>query len=282
MYLSIAAFIQGSAYIGGEVKHAGKTQLLSMPLAVIILMIGTLALFITGSNMVGSAFWNSINWLWWQGAPLALPLWPMFNLWPVLATNNGLIAAIVGIGFLALGIQYPPMNLMVCTRMVFSWSFDRIFPAKFASVSDRTHSPIWAIVLMALISEVFLVIFTYTTWMTGIAAIAAEIGVYFFVSLAATIFPFRKKEMYEASTIAKYKVGGLPLITVVGIGGMILDFLLVASYVSVSGYLANSTPSLMLIGGVIVLGFVIYFIANSYRKSKGIDLSLSFKELPPE
>lgn len=282
MFLSIAAFIQGSVYIGGEVKHASRTQLYSMPIALVVLSVGTIILFTTARNMAGAEFWNSINWLWWQGQPLALPLWPFFNLWATLASNNIALAAIAGIGFIALGIQYPPMNLMVCTRMIFSWSFDRIFPSKFANVSSRTHSPVWGVIFMAAVSEMFLVIFTYTSWLTGIAGIAGSITVYLFVSIAAVIFPYRKKEMYQASPISKYKVGSIPLITILGIGGVALDLFLLISYVTVGGYLANSSTSLSLIIGIILLGFVLFSIAWGYRKSKGMNILSSFKELPPE
>jgi len=40
--------------------------------------------------------------------------------------------------------------------------------------------------------------------------------------------------------------------------------------------------SLLLIGSLIVLGFVIYFASKSYYKSKGIDVSLTMKAIPPE
>jgi len=36
-----------------------------------------------------------------------------------------------------------------------------------------------------------------------------------------------------------------------------------------------------LFGGIFILGIVIYFASKAYNASKGIDISLIFKEVPP-
>ena len=51
---------------------------------------------------------------------------------------------------------------------------------------------------------------------------------YLGTTIAAILLPYRKKDLYNASPIAKYKIFGIPLITVAGVifGGFLL-FLLV-------------------------------------------------------
>jgi hypothetical protein len=35
-------------------------------------------------------------------------------------------------------------------------------------------------------------------------------------------------------------------------------------------------------GGMFILGALVYFVGHAYRKRHGVDISLSFKEIPPE
>jgi len=279
---STSIYCVGSSYIGGEVKEVSKNQLISMPLAAIWLGVWNAIIYWVSNNAVGYAFNSSINYLWWQGEPLKLPLWPFFNLWATLSTDNVLLAALAGIGFLALGLMYPPMNILLVTRMIFSWSFDRIFPEKLASVDERTRSPIWAVLFTMVIAEIFLIIFTYTPYFTGLAGIAGTLVMYIFTSLAAVLLPFRLKSIYEVSPISKYKLGKVPLISILGVGGVILSASVLIAYLIEPRYLVNAPSSLSIITGTLVLGFIIFYVAKAYRKAKGIDISLAFKELPPE
>jgi len=35
-------------------------------------------------------------------------------------------------------------------------------------------------------------------------------------------------------------------------------------------------------GGIVVFGLVVYYVARAVRRSQGIDVDLVYKELPPE
>jgi hypothetical protein len=82
----------------------------------------------------------------------------------------------------------------------------------------------------------------------------------------------------------KAKIGGLPLMTVVG-------FLTAISFAYI-GYIGYSSPAVTnqtyalfgfeVLAAVVVIGFITYFASKSYYKSKGIDISLAFKDIPPE
>jgi amino acid transporter len=280
---SATIFIMGSAYTGGEVKRVGRNQLLSMPLSVIVLAVETAILYWLDINAVGHPFQSAVNFLLLTpGSSFSLPLWPFFNLWMTLSTNNVVLAFIAGVGFLALGLQYPPMNLMVITRTIFAWSFDRVFPEKFSSVNERTHSPLWAILFAVIVAEGFLVMFVYTSFFTGLAAIAASSTEIFLACLAAVLLPYRMRSVYESSPISKYKVGSIPLISILGTGGVVFMGYLLVSYLTNSAYAANSQSSLLIILATLVAGFVIYFVSYAYRRTRGIDIRLAFNEIPPE
>jgi amino acid transporter len=280
--MSAVGYTYSSVYIGGEVKQVQKNQMLGMIIPLVFYVAFNAIVYWVTLGAVGTAFESSINYLWWQGTPISLPLWPYFNLWATLATSNIALAFLVGIGFLALSIMYVPLNFMLVTRMIFAWSFDRVFPEKMSQVNDRTHSPIWAVVFVMIVTEVFLIIMSYTTILSGLAA---AIGL-FIANLvgfsAAVLLPYRNRALYESSPIAKYKIGKLPLISVLGAGGMIFALTLIIPMIVDGRYLANSTVSLGIIVGSIAAGFVLYYASLLIRKSKGIDLSLAFKGIPPE
>ena len=101
-------------------------------------------------------------------------------------------------------------------------------------------------------------------------------------TVAAAILPWRKPEIYNASPIAKYKVLGLPLITVAALlFGVILVFALV-KWFSDSVYGVNNSDSYILMGGMYVLAFAIYVISQIVRKRQGIDLGMVYGEIPVE
>jgi amino acid transporter len=178
--------------------------------------------------------------------------------------------------------MYVPLNFMLITRMIFAWSFDRVFPEKMSEVNERTRSPIWAVIFTIIVSEAFLIVMTYTTYLSGLAAAIGLFIANFVTFLAAAVLPYKGKKMYEASPISKYKIAGIPLITVLGVGGMIFALCLTIPMLLDSRYLANSPLSLSILAGSIVLGFVIYYASKAFRKTRGIDLSLAFTEIPPE
>ena len=280
--MSAVGYTYSSVYIGGEVKQVQKNQVLGMIIPLVFYVAFNAIVYWLTLGAVGAAFESSINYLWWQGTPISLPLWPYFNLWATLCTSNVFLAFLVGIGFLALSIMYVPLNFMLVARMIFAWSFDRVFPEKMAEVNEKTRSPIWAVVFVMIVSEIFLIIMTYTSWLSGLAAAIGLFIANFVGFLSAVLLPFRGRRIYETSPIAKYKIAGLPLISVLGVGGMIFALTLIVPMLLNPLYLANSTVSLSIIVGSIIVGFIAYYASKAIRKTKGIDLSLAFKEIPPE
>ena len=94
------------------------------------------------------------------------------------------------------------------------------------------------------------------------------------------VLPYRKKQLYENSPIAKYKVAGIPLITVSGaITGAFLGWNLYEWFKN-SLYAVNNKTSLYFMGAMYLLAIVIYVVAKVYRRSQGIDLNAVYREIP--
>ena len=120
-------------------------------------------------------------------------------------------------------------------------------------------------------------------------AVAKAFITFGIASVAATVFPFWKKRLFEASPdIVKRKIAGIPLITVLGIAGILLSIFLGYSTVQPAVTPPPSGPppvqylAYAIVPITIIVGFLIYAVAARYRKSQGLDLAMVFNEIPPE
>ena len=168
--------------------------------------------------------------------------------------------------------------------MIFAAAFDRILPERVADVSEKRHVPVWALVLMLVPALIVSAFYAYTPpFQAFILDATLVIAITFFgTAIAAIILPWRKKQLYENSPIAKYKVAGIPLITITGtITALFLGFNLYEWFTN-ANYAVNNKKSLVFMGIMYVMAIVLYVVARLYRKSQGIDLKAIYQEIPVE
>lgn len=284
-YFSFTGF-NSSVYYSGEIRQVEKSQFIAIIGATLIYTIILWVDFSVTVSVMGSQFIGSMAFLAGRGnSAYTLPYSPYFQqLFRFAALGNPAAYSIVAIGFALMSIAAPLTYVFGGTRMIFAWSFDRLVPASFAKIDDKYHSPYMSIILTTVASIVAMVLWVYTNLLNYF--LYASFGwmvMQAFVSIAGIIFPWRRKDLFEASpNIVKRKIAGLPTITWLGFGCLICS--LYIAYASVApayqgtfqpGYLSFSV-SLMIIGAII------YGIAWAYRKREGVPLSLTFKEIPPE
>ena len=113
-------------------------------------------------------------------------------------------------------------------------------------------------------------------------------------TVAAIMLPYRKRELYNASPIAKYKVLGIPLITVAGvIFGAFLLFLLVEWFFDpwlntggvppgLYGISLANIPSVVYMLLMYGVAAGIYYGFKAYRRRRGIDIDKVHQEIPVE
>ena len=79
---------------------------------------------------------------------------------------------------------------------------------------------------------------------------------------------------------------GIPTVTLAGIGGVVALGGLMIMFITNSSinatFAVTRRLSLDFMIGVIVVGIIWYFGAAMINKNKGIDVSLAYKEIPPE
>jgi amino acid transporter len=175
------------------------------------------------------------------------------------------------------------------TRIIFAAAFDRLLPEKVAHVDPKTRTPIYALLLMVVPSMIISALFAWNVF--GFRSFTLDstlvIAITFLgTTIAATILPYKHRDLYNASPIAKYKVFGIPLITVSGvIFGSFLIFLLylwIFDPQNLYGIGLKNTNSIIFILAMYLLAAGLYFGFKFYRKRAGIDIDQVHKEIPVE
>jgi amino acid transporter len=240
------------------------------------------------AKFFGWEFFNAANLNYWatvyEFGDAAIPIW---SYPPMLASfyfHNEAIQAIIVLVFGAWFLGWAGTLFLSSTRVIFAAAFDRILPEKVADVSERRHVPYWALLLMLVPSIVVSWLYAYTSdFATFILDATLVIAVTFFgTSIAAMILPYRKKRLYENSPIARYKVAGIPLITVTGaVTAAFLGFNLWHWFTN-DLYAVNNSTSLWFMAAMYGLALVIYVVAWFVRRSQGINLSAIHREIPVE
>jgi APA family basic amino acid/polyamine antiporter len=172
---------------------------------------------------------------------------------------------------------------MSSTRMIFAAAFDRVLPEKAAHVTS-SGVPVVALLLMAIPSILFAALYSYTSWFSEYTLDATVVlGVMFLVTtIGAAIMPWRLKRAYRASSVAKYTIGGIPLVTIVSV--IFAGFLVVNLYLWLtdSTYGVNNAKSLIYMGLLYVVAVIIWVVSAVTRKRRGMSLEATAREIPLE
>jgi len=278
----MAAFVypwlNAAPAVAGEIKGKGALKW-NVPIASVLVFI-----FVTSSLGVmyltaGQAFTNAAytNPTLVYGSPPAATSFNFYTL-AMGVSGNAILAWIIGLGWILANLSVLAYGIIVISRYLLAQSFDRFLPSRISNVSARFGSPVLALVvsLVLTVSLVGLAAFNYGGGLFGgltglFGAILASMIYFIFVGLAAAIHGVRKERGMTKVVLA--------------IAGILNVF--VFAFLSYQ-FIANPTVWSLtpLTYGFIILsvvaGAIIYYASKWYNGKRGIDISLAYKELPPE
>ncbi|HEY7621675.1 MAG TPA: APC family permease [Solirubrobacteraceae bacterium] len=272
------------ATLYGEVRGASdfRKNIYAMGGALIATTITAVVLFLLFSKTFGWTWYNAANNAFWAGT-IPTGVWPYPGLLaasffgsPVL---QFILVAVLSLWFFG----WVGTVFLSSTRVIFAAAFDRVLPESVAGVS-RNGVPMIALALMLIPSIGLSALYAYnSTFVTYTLDATLVIAVTFLGSaIAAAVLPWRKKEIYNASPIARYKVLGLPLITFAALAFIAFLVFCLYKWLFDDVYGVNKTSSLWFMAGLYALAVVIYVGSRIYRRSQGMDLSMVYGEIPAE
>jgi amino acid transporter len=283
----VVGYAQGSAQIGGEVKRASRTQYFAMVGGVLINGAVLAAIVLIYQHAVGSQWANSLSYVNntaadQLGTPGGVP--PSINYLASILTESVPLLLLIGVGFILWALMGTPLSALQATRYMLAWSLDRTVPRQLGEVSDRHHTPVKAILLCALTGIAALVALVQIPQASLLGALMAQIAAFILVSIAGIVFPYRLTQIWEGG--GGRRILGVPAVTLAGIGGVLalggLMIMFIFDDTVNATFAATRGLSLKFMVGVIVVGAIWYAVSWALNRRRGVDLSLSYREIPPE
>jgi amino acid transporter len=283
MFAVATSVAAAGAYVAGEVRTPVKTQVVGGAGGGLFYMVVVIIVGLLIAHTTGLTFNQNATFLAVQHSSLYVPnQTPVFTFYAYLCTSSPILLVLMMLGTVIFSLILVPQQIIYPTRMMFAWSFDRLFPKRVAQVSPRTNAPVVATVLVVLVCEALLALYGsgQITFINPILIIGPVWGT---IAIAGLLIPFmpRSREYFKNSRI-NVRVLGVPLITLLSI--ISIAFWTLSLYIALSSDTlgANIGSNERIAVAVFAAATVYYIGVRLYRKREGIDLDATFAELPPD
>jgi APA family basic amino acid/polyamine antiporter len=278
--LFITLYAITSSFIGGEVRNARRSQFLGMPGSIVYVTIVMLLLLIGLGHAAGSTFMGQLGLA--DVSKLGISSTPTYNeLIAAIMHNQGWLVVILGVSFVFWTYVWLPINFLAATRAFLAWAFDGLFPPQLKTVSHRA-TPVVAIAVVWVLSEVCLYLYVDGIFNT-LNGIWAWIWSFVLCSIAAMVFPYRRRDLWQASPFNGSTLG-IPNITI--LGGVSTACLLFCEYWfwvdPIQGYDTWGTTLRWVMVLIIPTAALVYGAAWAISRRSGVSLDKVFAEIPPE
>lgn len=278
----IFGFIYSSNYFAGEIRLKKRTHMLSIPGAVAVAVIALLILTPLFNHVVGYATNGALGFA--EPSSYGFTNYPAYPELMAIASGSPVWGTIVILGFSVGLLIWLPQTMLLVSRSMFAWSFDRIMPQRLSYVEPRTHSPVFAIAIVTLLAIASTAVYAFTEWFSTLSVLLGLSTTLIFTALSGIVLPFTQRAMVESSPYNR-RVAGIPLISLIG-GLSLLGFsgaIAILLWDPGSGASLSANPGkLELAVLVYIVDLAVYFVSRQIRRSQGIDIELAHTELPPD
>jgi amino acid transporter len=208
-----------------------------------------------------------------------------------MVNQNKALLFIAVLSFLAFDLWWVALSYLAFPRIIFAWGMDRMGPKWFTDINPRFASPVKNHLLCFVLGQVLIAVYVF--WqneaMQGLAVTALEIfSVFGVTAVAALIFPYvkRARGIWESSPYREWKIAGIPVVSI----GAAVDILYLGILAYFFFFLPDpakrlegfTTNTAVLIAVTWVAGLLWYFFWSWRSKQVGVDVSMTYGELPPE
>ncbi len=276
-------------FIAGEVKRPDKTIILANLAAILIPAAFMLWLAIVLYRTVGFEFLSATAWVDNLGEGLAgytLPWAPNFVGLAAVINQNWFVVFMMAMSFIVFNLWWVALSYLAFPRILFAWGMDRMGPKWFADIDYRWASPVKNHILCFVLGELGILLYTiFQDQMSGLSVTGLEIvSVFGVTAVAAAIFPFSKKakNIWDSSPYKKWNILGIPVVTIGGIVNLIYLGILFYFFIVMPDLEGLAIGSLLFYVFIWAVGVAWYFYWKARNKQVGVDVNMTFGELPPD
>jgi amino acid transporter len=197
----------------GEVRGATdyKRNFWGMAAAIIVTAGLALIFFALISKTMGWDFYINANGAFWSnvfyGTAVPIPVWPYPVQFASFLTSSRVLQLIIVFLVGMWWFGWSGTVFLSSTRVIFAAALDRMLPEWVSKIEPRTRTPINALLLMVIPSVIISILYAYNilNFKSIVLDATLVIAVTFFgTTLAGILLPWRQKDIFEGSPIARY------------------------------------------------------------------------------
>lgn len=284
VFATTAIFSYWSTFVGGELRQAStiktaNNMALGGVVPLILVVICTAIFFKT----FGGDFLRAANG---GGLPeqIAAPGTTFFYLSGI-SVGNTAYTLIIFVLYIVFWPLLTYISTLQQTRAMFAMSFDGVLPKGITRV-NRYGCPWLALLIALVLSSIVFVwsVYDQTGFFVVLAyALLVQLIAMGLVGLTGVLAPMLRPQLYRASA-SQRSVAGIPLVQIAGAGAVLTAIFVWWAYLHYDQLGANANLGKLFAWtiGPAILGAVCFFIAAAVRKSQGTDVTLVYREIPPE
>ena len=201
----------------GEVRGASdyKRNFMGMLWAIIVTTVGAVVLFLLIGKTIGWDFYNNANGAFWNSTwgytsnPPPLPIWPYPALFAAFMVKSPLLMFIIVLLMSLWWFGWSGTLFLSSTRVIFAAAIDRMLPEWVSRIEPRTKTPLNALLLMVIPSAIISYLYAFKVFNFQTLALDATVVIaitFLGSTIAGIVMPWRAKDVFDGSPIAKYKV----------------------------------------------------------------------------
>jgi amino acid transporter len=207
------------------------------------------------------------------------------------SASNLFLAFLIMFGFLFWSYAWLPGQILNGSRNLVAYSIDGLLPRRLSDVHPRYHTPVFSLGVMCIASLLSLAIYVYTPYFATLVGIFGFILTFGLTSIAAIVMPVRTRTIFETSPV-RWHIFGVPLISILGVLSLIMCGFMEWIFLSDpnAGLLSTTAPFFSQIPygmawfnvAIFLSGLLLYFGAKAIQSRRGMNVDLSYKEIPVE
>jgi amino acid transporter len=196
---------------------------------------------------------------------------------------NPVLSFLIPLALIAGGLGLIPVVYIISSRYFLAYSFDRFLPTTISKVSKKYRTPWLSLLLSFIIMELGLAFSTY--WAAGVVYIGlpyrsmSMLNIIMIVG-AALVFPLTAKQIYQRSDIVQHHKHLLAVASIIVLSFFIFAVPMVLAHPEYGG--PGNPQIAMFYLALLLSGPIIWCISKVYWSRRGLDISLVYKEIPPE